>query len=105
MYFDGDPLTTTTRKKKTLAKLGWACKRIEDILAGQDVTLTDIQLPHERDPSETELERFQKFKALLNETLGEINRGEPRLCRACQQPLPEDVLDDMPWAFRCRSCP
>ncbi len=92
------------RRKKTLAKLGWVCGKIEQILAGQDVRLADIQLPHEREPGETELERLQRFKALLSDTLAELNRGEARRCLRCGAALPDPALDEMPWAFACASC-
>jgi len=93
------------RRKRTLAKLGWVCGQIERLLAGQDVTLADVKLPHEREPGETELERLERFKALLGETLGQLDRGEPRCCRACQQPLEDVALDEMPWAWTCGRCP
>ena len=91
------------RKRLTLDELGKTCARIEKILAGQNVTLADIVLPQDRDPRETPLERLQAFKALLNETLAELERGEGRCCRTCGKPLPDNELDEMPWAFRCNS--
>lgn len=93
-----------TRKQLTLAKLGWVCAKIEDILAGQDITLADIPLTTEAEPGETPLERLQRFKALLSETLAQINRGEPRQCAKCQEPIPDPILDDMPWATTCPEC-
>lgn len=92
------------RRQKTLAKLGWVCGQIEQILAGQDVRLADIELPHERAPGETELERLQRFKALLSDTLAELNRGEARRCRRCGAALAEALLDELPWADVCASC-
>ena len=92
------------RKKRTLAKLGWVCAKIEEILAGANLTLSDVKLPESQTPGETELERFQRFKALLSETLAEINRGEARTCLGCQQPIADALLDEMPWSFRCPAC-
>ena len=91
------------RKRLTLAKLGETCAKIEKILAGQNVTLADVVLPQDRDPRESPLERLQAFKGLLNETLAELARGEGRCCRTCGKPLPDNELDEMPWAFRCNS--
>ena len=97
-------VSSDSRKRKILSKLGWACNKIEDLLAGQNLTLADVQLPHERKPGETDLERLQRFKALLSDSLAELNRGAPRTCRVCQARLADDVLDDMPWATACRGC-
>lgn len=93
-----------TRKQKTLSKLGWVCGKIEGLLADQNATLADIVFPHDAKPGETKLERLQRFKALLGETLAEINAGTPRVCATCQTPLGDAVLDEMPWAISCRAC-
>ena len=93
------------RKKRTLAKLGWVCAKIEEILAGGNLTLRDVKLPENKKPGETELERFQRFKALLGETLAQINRGEARTCSKCGQPIADKFVDDMPWIFTCPACP
>lgn len=92
------------RKKRILAKLGWVCGQIEQILAGQDITLADVKLPHEKEPGETKLERLERFKALLNGALAELNRGEPRRCQKCGQPLDDATLDEIPWAWSCGRC-
>ena len=92
------------RKRKTLAKLGWVCGKIEDILAGQNTTAKDIVFPHDAKPGETVLERFQRFKALLNETIAQLNQGEARCCAKCEAPLADAILDEMPWALRCQGC-
>ncbi len=92
------------RKKKTLAKLGWVCGLIEDMLAGQDIILKDVELPNQKKPGETMLERFQRFKDLLGQTLAEINRGERRTCQRCHGELPAALLDDMPWIWHCPKC-
>ena len=92
------------RKTQVLAKLGWVCRKIEAILAGQNVTLSDIALPQHREPGETPLERLQRFKALLNEALAELNRGEARACGRCGALLPDVVLDEIPWASCCQAC-
>ncbi len=93
-----------SRKKTTLAKLGWVCGQIERVLAGQNITLADIPLTHDPSPSETPLERLQAFKAVLNQTLAEINQGVARTCATCQQPLADAALDEMPWASVCQAC-
>ena len=92
------------RKRLTLNKLGQVCQQLEAILAGQDMTLKDVILPQNQSPGETPLERLERFKALLNETLGELQAGQPRVCQGCQAPLPDPVVDEMPWAFACQSC-
>lgn len=93
------------RKHKILGKLGQVCARIEDLLAGQAVTLADLPLPGDGEPGETDLERLQRFKALLGEALAELARGEARACRRCGEPLPDAELAPLPWATTHRACP
>lgn len=97
--------TPMTRKQKTLRKLGWVCSKIEELLADQNITLADVLFPHEKKPGETDLERLQRFKAHLGETLTKINRGEDFVCRGCQEKLADAILDEMPWALTCPACP
>lgn len=91
----------STRRQRILRMLGETCSKIEHILAGQSITLADVQLPQERDPGHSPLERLRVFKKLLNETLGELDAGQARRCLTCQEPLPEAELEETPWAFRC----
>ncbi len=93
-----------SRRKRTLDKLKDVCGRIEKLLATQNATLADIPLPGEGEPGETPLERLQRFKRILNETLAQMGRGEPRTCEKCHEALPDVELDEMPWADRCRAC-
>lgn len=74
---------------------------MERILAGQDITLSDVLLPQERDPGPSPLERLRVFKDLLNETLRELTEGRDRCCTTCGTPLPSAHLEELPWAFRC----
>lgn len=95
---------TEARRRTVLAKLRAVSAEIQGILNGQDITLADVKLPQEGDPGETHLERLRRFKKLLNDCLGELVRGDPRVCRGCDAPLPDLELDAMPWAWRCRAC-
>ena len=70
--------TPKERKKKTLAKLGVVCAKIEDLLAGGKITLAGVELPHEKVPGESKLDRLQRFRALLSGVLKEINSGRER---------------------------
>jgi len=95
---------TDARRRRTLAKLGEVCRDLERVLAGQDARLQDVDLPGEGEPGETPRERLERFKARLSETLAELARGDPRRCRTCAEPLPDPVLDEVPWTTTCRSC-
>lgn len=92
------------RKQVVLAKLGEVSRKLEQLLAGQDVTLADIQLPQERDPGETPLERLRAFKALLQRVLEELRRGEVRTCERCGGAIPDPALDETPWVSACGRC-
>jgi hypothetical protein len=91
------------RRRRTLDKLGEVSGKIATLLAGQDLDLSTLPLNPE--PGETKLERLQRFKALLNDTLAKINRGEPLVCPTCGGPIGDAALDEMPWATSCGTCP
>ncbi len=93
-----------SRKKLTLAKLEGICGRIENLLAGQNASLADVVLPQDAKPGETKLEKLQRFKALLNKTLQDIEDGVQPGCRACGRQLSAAILDAMPWAANCTQC-
>lgn len=93
------------RRRRTLDKLGEVSGKIAQLLAGQDLDLASMPLPGEGEPGETKLERLQRFKALLQETLARINRGEPLVCSRCGGPIGDVALDEMPWATLCGACP
>lgn len=92
------------RRRVVLAKLGEVARKLEAILAGQEVTLADIQLPQERDPAETPLERRRAFQALLQRALEELRRGEVRTCERCGGAIPAAALDETPWVTACGRC-
>lgn len=92
------------RRRLVLDTMGAVSGKIEQLLAGQDVTLATLPLPQEAEPGETPLERLQRFRALLGACLGQLDRGEPLVCGACGAPLPDAEADAMPWATRCRRC-
>ncbi len=98
-----DPVADA-RRKRTLAKLGSVCTKIEELLAGQNLTLKDVELPQDREPGETDLERLQRFKRQLGELLADQAAGRPRCCVGCRTELSEQVLDALPWANTCRAC-
>ncbi len=87
-----------------LVKLGEVSRKLEQLLAGQDVTLADLQLPQERDPAETPLERLRAFKALLQAVLEGLRRGEVRTCERCGGAIPDAALDEAPWVDACGRC-
>ena len=88
----------------TLRKLGDVCERIAKLKAGEQVTLASVQIPGEEEPGETPLERLERFKLLLNETLAALAEGTHGRCEACGEAVPNAELDEMPWATVCGRC-
>ncbi len=77
---------------------------LSDVLAGKNVTLTTLKLPHEQKPGERPEERLRRF-------LDQVSRAQKRLgtpawglCPRCQAPVPEVVLDEAPWTETCSAC-
>lgn len=89
------------RRRKLLDKLGDVSGRIERLLAGQTITLSDVPLPQEADPGETPLERLRRFKGVLQATLDGLARGGTPRCVKCGRPIPDAALDELPWADSC----
>lgn len=98
-------MSRSARRRLVLDTLGVVSDRMARLLADQDLTLADLALPQEAAPGETPLERLRRFKALLQETLAALNRGEDPACRACGGAIPDAALDAMPWASSCGGCP
>lgn len=98
-------MSRAARRRLVLDTLGVVSERMAKLLADQDLTLADIPLPQDAEPGETPLDRLRRFKALLQETLAALNRGEDATCRACGGPIPDPALDVMPWASSCGRCP
>ncbi len=79
-------------------------QKLTDILAGKNVTLATLKMPHEQKPGEKPEEKLRRF-------LNQISRAQRRLgtpawglCVTCQAPLPDAVLDDTPWTEECNTC-
>lgn len=86
-------------RKLTLRKLGAVCDQLEELLAGQDVTLVDIKLPHQGpDDDWTKIMRLRAYKKMLNDTLKRMSTPEFGLSLATQDPIPVIELKEMPWA-------
>ncbi|MCO5167792.1 MAG: hypothetical protein M9894_15710 [Planctomycetes bacterium] len=98
-------MSRALRRRRVLDTLGVVSDRIAQLLAGQDLDLSQMKLPQDQEPGETPLERLRRYKALLQETLATLNRGEDPTCRACGGPIPEAALDELPWATGCGRCP
>ena len=92
----------TARRRRVLDQLGVVSRKLEAILAGQDLDLSQIELKPE--PGETPLERLRRFKALLQETLSTLTRGEAPRCLKCGGPIADAALDEVPWATGCGRC-
>ncbi|MBX3468080.1 MAG: hypothetical protein KF878_14505 [Planctomycetes bacterium] len=98
-------MSRALRRRRVLDTLGVVSDKIAQLLAGQDLDLSQVKLPQDMEPGETPLERLRRYKDLLQETLATLNRGEDPVCRGCGGAIPEAALDEMPWATACGRCP
>ena len=92
-----------TARKTTLRKLRKVSTQIEELLAGQDVTLLDIKLPGEADEDYDKLTRLRQYKKLLNETLDRMGTDDYGYCMVGGEPIPKLQLMEMPWAETCQA--
>lgn len=89
-------------RKTTLRKLRKVSAQIEELLAGQDVTLLDIKLPGEEDEDYDKLTRLRQYKKLLNDTLERMGTDDYGYCMVGGEPIPKLQLMEMPWAETCQ---
>jgi RNA polymerase-binding transcription factor DksA len=101
-----NPDTTRHHRYRTeLARCGMAVnEQLTRLLAGQNVTLATLKLPHEQSPGLRSEEKLRRF-------LAQIIRAQRRLdtpawghCVDCGAGLPPQALDDAPWLERCSRC-
>ena len=93
------------RWRAELTRTGMAINdQLTRLLAGQQVTLATLKLPHERRPGLRPEEKLRLF-------LDRISRAQQRLdtpawgrCVDCGAELPEPALDDSPWLEQCPDC-
>jgi hypothetical protein len=104
MNFPTDDERHRLRRQRTLQQLQRVCARLEALLSGQDAGVAEVELPQDKRPGETPVERLQRYRRRLNEVLGCLQRGEALRCERCARALPDLELDETPWATRCRAC-
>jgi RNA polymerase-binding transcription factor DksA len=93
------------RWQRELARKGMELyAALSDVLAGKNVTMATVKLPHEQKPGETKEERLRRF-------LGQVSRAQKRMntdawgrCVQCQSLVPAALLDEAPWTEVCGNC-
>lgn len=79
-------------------------KKLEDVLAGQNVQLADIKLPQHDDPAEPPAEKLRRFMRYLADVQARMGTPEFGRCAKCGAEMPEAALVQTPWADRCGKC-
>ncbi len=77
---------------------------LSDVLAGKHITLATLQLPHEQKTGERKEERLRRYLDQVVRAQGRLGTQGWGRCVHCQQPLPDAVLDELPWTETCHAC-
>ncbi len=84
-------------RRLLLAKGGEVSKKLEDLLAGKDVILSEIELRMTADEKEPKEKRLRRFLDLLMARLKVVDHPRFGFDAETGDFLPTVVLDEMPW--------
>jgi RNA polymerase-binding transcription factor DksA len=102
-----DDPTRALRLRRINAKGLEIANKLAELLAGQDVRLSDFELTG-GEPGETKEQRLRRFLSSINAArtrlLGHSDAAPYGECLACGVELPAGALDEMPWVERCPPC-
>ena len=91
-------------RRLILRKLGQVAKRLEDVLAGQEVNLASIPLLGQPDPEWDKIMRLRYYMKTLDAKVKALAAGDYGYCEACAEPIPPLELQELPWADVCSKC-
>ncbi len=77
---------------------------LTDVLAGKNVTLTTLKMPHEQKPGEKKEEQLRRYLDLVSRAQKRLGTPAWGRCVRCQARLAEIVLDEAPWTELCGAC-
>ena len=93
------------RYRREIMKKGMAVnQQLTDLLAGKDVRMSTIKLPHEMKPG---LKPEEKLRMFLDQVIRAQRRlGTPEFgnCIECSTEFPKGAIDDTPWLETCEDC-
>lgn len=92
----------TKLRKQLLRKGADINAQLVELLSGRDVDTT--KLPSITKPGERPAERLRRFLDLIDRRLHQIKNGSYGRCDKCDQPIPFESLEQMPWADVCQGC-
>ncbi|MBN1946511.1 MAG: hypothetical protein JW797_12630 [Bradymonadales bacterium] len=92
------------KRRLILRKLGDVAKNLEELLAGQEVSLLTIPLLGEPDPTWNKIERVRYYMKMLDGKVKALDAGDYGYCEQCANPIPVPELTEMPWADVCHAC-
>lgn len=88
-------------RRTVLHKLGQMNAKLEQMLAGENVTLEAFSLMGDPDPSWLKIEKLRYYIKELNLALRRVNERTVGFCRICEKPIAAIALREMPWADVC----
>jgi RNA polymerase-binding transcription factor DksA len=91
-------------RRTLLAKGQDVAKRLERLLAGENVRLLDFDLLHGGEPGERPKERLRRTMDMLVGKARSVDSPDFGRCERCEGWLEERQLDETPWATVCPRC-
>lgn len=74
------------------------------ILAGKQVTLATLKLPHEQRPGEKPEEKLRRYLDQVSRAQKRLGTQSWGLCVTCGQTLDPLLLDEAAWTELCATC-
>jgi RNA polymerase-binding transcription factor DksA len=101
---DLTPEELDKNKHAVLKKLKEVAKKLEDLLAGQEVNLPSMPLLGQQDPTWDKITRTRFYMKMLDAVVKGILKGNYGYCCVCHNPIAKVELSEMPWADTCGKC-
>jgi len=100
-------MTPEVRKRlaSAIAKKAWDLYQLlSEAMARQNVDLSTIDLPGEKHPGESKIERLRRYFNMVTAAQRRSTTDDFGLCLACGGPIPLPLLQEMPWREYCPAC-
>lgn len=101
---DLTPAELSINKRNVLKKLREVTLKLEELLAGQNVTLATLPLLGQPDPAWDKITRLRFYMRALDAVVKGILAGDYGYCGVCKNPIPKIELTELPWADTCGKC-
>ena len=91
-------------KRQLMRKGAGLNRQLTDLLAGKNVRLTSVKLPHHETPGMTPAEKLRAFLDLVIAAQRRLGTDAYGRCSMCETTFSYATLVDAPWQEICTEC-